>query len=87
MMQSIEQTQYLIDSNSVKTHVVLPLEEYEEMIHQILDARDAVRMPQLVEEARENAQKITIEELRNEFGLEQMPSTELATSADFGSVK
>jgi hypothetical protein len=69
MMQSIEQTQYLTDSNGVKTHVVLPLEEYEEMIHQILDVRDAARMPQLVAEARENAQKTTIEELAASIGL------------------
>jgi hypothetical protein len=69
MMQSREQHQYLTDARGVKTHVVLPLEEYEEMIHQILDARDAVRMPQLVAEARENAQKTTIEALAANIGL------------------
>ncbi len=62
--------QFLVDQNGNKTHVVLPLEDYEEMIDQLLDARDALRMPELVADARANSERITIEELRKQYGLE-----------------
>ncbi len=62
--------QFLVDHHGIKTHVILPLEEYEEMIDQLLDARDAVEMPKLVVEARANSERITIEELRKQYGLE-----------------
>jgi PHD/YefM family antitoxin component YafN of YafNO toxin-antitoxin module len=62
--------QFLMDQNGIKTHVILPLEEYEEMIDQLLDARDSAELPKLVAEARENSERITIEELRAQYGLE-----------------
>jgi hypothetical protein len=68
MMQQPEY-QYLINPQGQKTHIVLPLEEYEELIHQLLDARDIARLPELRVDI-ENAERITIEELRAQFGLE-----------------
>lgn len=69
MMQSTEQHKYLTDSDGVKTHVVLLLEEYEELMHQLLDARDAARMPELVAEAKTNGRRVNIEELAEQEGL------------------
>jgi hypothetical protein len=65
----VEKHQYLVDPTGHKTHIVLPLEEYEELIHQLLDARDVARLPEL-RAGIENAERITIEELRTQFGLE-----------------
>jgi hypothetical protein len=68
MMQIQNEHQYLTNTQGHKTHI-LPLEEYEELIHQLLDARDIARLPELREDI-ENAERITIEELRAQYGLD-----------------
>ncbi|MEY4530861.1 MAG: hypothetical protein RLZZ156_1582 [Deinococcota bacterium] len=62
-----DQYQYLIDPNGTKTHIMLPLEEYEELIDRLLDARDALELPALREL---DTERVTIEQLREEFGLD-----------------
>ncbi len=70
MMQIQNQHQYLTNTHGHKTHIVLPLEEYEELIHQLFDARDAAQMPQLVADARENGEQITIKALAARVGVD-----------------
>ena len=67
IQQMQDQHQYLIDPNGTKTHIMLPLEEYEELIDRLLDARDALELPALREL---DTERVTIEQLREEFGLD-----------------
>ncbi len=67
MMQIQNEHQYLTNTHGHKTHIVLPLEEYEELIDRLLDAKDALELPALRELETE---RVTIEQLRQEFGLD-----------------
>ena len=58
--------QFIVDQNGTRTHVILPLEEYEELIDQLLDARDIAQLPALREETGE---RITIEALAARVGV------------------
>ena len=50
------------------TFVMLPLEEYNDLIDAILDARDAKNLPTL-RASSEGAERISIEALREQLGL------------------
>jgi hypothetical protein len=61
--------QYISDAQGQRTHVVLPIAEFDELLDALLDAQVIQRLPALREEL-ETAERITIEELRKEFGLD-----------------
>ena len=58
--------QYISDALGNKTHIVLTLEEYNDLIDAILDARDAKNLPAL-RAASEGGERISIEALREQL--------------------
>lgn len=61
-----EPHQFITDAEGKRTHVLLTIEEYEELLDQILDLQDA-------EEVRrrraEGGETISLEELKKQLGL------------------
>lgn len=63
-MATIGHAKYVVDSKGKKTAVILPVKEYESMLQELEDLRDA----QLVDELESSAEGfISLEELRKEF--------------------
>ncbi len=58
--------QYLIDADGKRTHVLLTVEEYEELVDQLLDLQDA----ELVRQRRKEPEEyVSLEEMKARLGL------------------
>lgn len=57
--------QYLTDAQGNRTHVVLTVEEYEELLDILLDLQDA----EIVRQRREEPDYVSLEEMKARLGL------------------
>ena len=66
ILQTPDIHQYLTDADGKRTHVLLTVEEYEELLDSLLDLQDA----ELIKQRREEpGEYVTLEEMKARLGL------------------
>ncbi|WP_299431005.1 hypothetical protein [uncultured Meiothermus sp.] len=61
-----EPHQFITDSEGKRTHVLLTIEEYEELLDQILDLEDAQALRQ---RRAEGGERVSLDDLKKQLGL------------------